>query len=195
MNERQEQILLSLKKLDFLNREQLQKIHRLGTKRNANRILKDLSPFLSNFREDDSSSIYYLNSEGREYVNSQKERKKNKFVGHVVMRNDFYIYTGYPHEWKNEMRLKDGEYTVICDAWFKKDGLYRILEVDSTQKMKVNRSKIEQYKGLFKNGAIREYLGYFPKIIWLTTTELRRKQLKELCVGLPCEIFTIQDIQ
>jgi hypothetical protein len=184
-----------LKKLDYLNREQLQKIHRLGKKRNANKVLKELSPFLSNFREEDDPTIYYLNESGREYVNSQKERRKNKFVHHVIMRNDIYIYFGYPHEWKNEMRLKDGEFTVICDAWFKRDNQFHILEVDSLQKMKVNRSKIQQYKGLYKNGAITQHLGYFPKMIWLTTTELRRKQLKELCEGLPFEIYTIDDIR
>jgi hypothetical protein len=183
-----------LKKLDYLNRDQLSTIHRLGKVRNTNRILKELSPYLSTFREE-YSTIYFLNKAGREYVNSNKERKKNKFVNHVIMRNDYYIYSGFPYEWKNEMRLKDDKYNVICDAWFKKEGKYHILEVDSIQKMKINRAKIIQYKGLYQNGAVKEFYGYFPMLIWLTTTELRRKQLKELCEGLPCEIYTIYDIQ
>lgn len=194
MSERQERMLLSLKKLDFLNRDQISTIHRLGTKRNTNRILKELSPFLSSFREE-NSTIYFLNKDGREYVNSKKERKKNKFVNHVLMRNDFYIFAGYPHEWKNEMKIRDDKFTVVCDAWFKSNGKYHFLEVDSLQKMKANRAKITQYKGLFENGAITEHLGYFPLLIWLTTSEFRKRQLIELCEGLPSRVYTINDIR
>jgi hypothetical protein len=65
-----------LKKLDFLNRDQIGVIHRLGKKHNINRILRELSPYLATFRENEAPNVYFLNKEGREYVNSQKERKK-----------------------------------------------------------------------------------------------------------------------
>lgn len=183
-----------MKKLDYLNRNQLSTIHRLGTVRNTNRILKELSPFLSSFREE-YSTIYFLNKDGREYVNSNKERKKNKFVNHVIMRNDFYIFAGFPSDWKNEMKISDEQYTVICDSLFKSNGKYHCLEVDSLQKMKVNRRKIEQYKGLFQNGIVAENLGYFPLLLWLTTTELRKRQLIELCKGMPFAVYTLDDIR
>jgi hypothetical protein len=183
-----------LKKLDYLNREQLQKIHRLGQKRNANRILQQLTPYLSSYREE-FSTIYYLNKTGREYVNSQKIRKKTNFVHHVIMRNDFYIFVGYPHEWKNEMKLSDGINTVVCDAWFKSNGKYNILEVDHCQTMKENRNKIEKYRGLFEAGAVEKHFGYFPMLIWLTTTKLRKRKLMELCEGLPHFIYTVDDIK
>jgi hypothetical protein len=183
-----------LKKLDYLNREQLQKIHRLGQKRNANRILQQLSPYLSSYREE-FSTIYYLNRNGREYVNSQKIRKKTNFVHHVIMRNDFYIFVGYPHEWKNEMKLSDGINTVVCDAWFKSNGKYNILEVDHCQTMKENRNKIEKYRGLFEARAVEKHFGYFPMLIWLTTTKLRKRKLMELCEGLPHFIYTVDDIK
>jgi hypothetical protein len=195
LSERQEKILLSLKKLDFLNRDQLAKIHRLGKVRNTNRILKELSPYLSSFREE-YSTIYYLNKEGRAYVNSQKIRKKNSLVNHVIMRNDFYIYSGYPHQWENEIRVKDDDYTIICDAYFKRNGRYHFLEVDSLQKMSENKKKVERYVGLMKNGAVEKQLGYFPQLLWLTTTELRRKQLMDLCKNIPnAAIFTLDDIR
>jgi hypothetical protein len=139
---------LSLRKLDFLNREQLTRIHRLGSVRNANRILKEMSLYLSSFREEYFSTVYFLNKEGREYVNTEKVRRKNKFVNHYLMRNDFYIYMGCPHEWENEIKISDGTFTIVSDSYFKKDGKYQFLEVDSTQKMNVNKKKIEQYKGL-----------------------------------------------
>lgn len=183
-----------MKKLDYLNREQLQVIHRLGKKRNSNRILKELSPYLSSYREE-YSTIYYLNRDGREYVNSEKIRKKTNFVQHVIMRNDFYIHAGFPYDWKNEMKLTDGEYTVVCDAWFKSNGKYHILEVDYTQTMKENRNKIEKYRGLYENGAMEEHLGYFPLLLWVTTTALRKKKLVELCKDLPYAIYTVNDIK
>jgi hypothetical protein len=184
-----------LKKLDFLNRDQLQKLHRLGTKRNANKILQALSPYLSSFREEEQSTIYYLNSEGRDYVNSKKVRRKNKFVNHVIMRNDFYIYSGCPVEWKNEMKTGDSQTSVICDALFRINGIQHYLEIDHLQKMSENKKKISQYKALFEYGAIAKHFGHFPTIVWVTTTELRRKQLNELCKGLPCKVYTINDIR
>ena len=111
------------------------------------------------------------------------------------MRNDFYIYMGYPHEWENEMKVSDGTFEVICDSYFKKDGKYHFLEVDCTQKMSVNKKKIEQYKGLMREGKLTKKLGYFPKLMWLTTTELRRKQLTTLCKGLPYGVYTVSDIR
>lgn len=186
--------MLSLKKLDFLNRDQLRKIHRLGKVRNANRVLRDLSEYMASFREE-YSTIYYLNKEGREYVSSTKIRKKNCYVQHVLMRNDFYIFTGFPHEWINEAKITDGKNTVVCDAWYKKGGLYHMLEVDHQQKMKENREKIKVYRSLFNDGGLANHFGYFPKLIWLTTTELKRKQLTELCKGLPSMIYTIEDIR
>ncbi|AYP68760.1 hypothetical protein BpsS36_00054 [Bacillus phage vB_BpsS-36] len=194
LNERQESILLSLKRLDFLNRDQLQRLHRLGKVRNANRILSELSLYLQSFREG-YQSIYYLSKLGREYVDSQKVRRKNQFVNHVIMRNDYFLHVGAPSSFKNEIKLTDGVDTVIVDAIYKKDNRYIMLEVDSTQKMKANREKVNKYKSIMKRGAVQQSWGYFPHIVWLTTTELRRKQLKELCKDLPCEVYTIQDIK
>lgn len=111
------------------------------------------------------------------------------------MRNDFYIHMGYPHDWENEIKIADGTFTVVCDSYFKKDGKYHFLEVDSTQKMSVNRKKIEQYKGLMRDGKLAKHVGYFPKLLWLTTTELRRKQLTALCKGLPYAVYTVDDIR
>lgn len=194
LTKRQENILLSLKKLDYLNREQLQKIHRLGKVRNTNRILQELSPYLSSYREE-YSTIYYLNAAGREYVNSTKIRKKTNFVQHVIMRNDFYIFAGFPSDWENEMKLTDGEFTIICDAWFKSKGKYHVLEVDHCQNMKDNRKKIDKYEGLFNNGEMEEHLGHFPLLVWLTTTKLKKKTLSELCQNIPHVVYTIDDIK
>lgn len=177
-----------MKKLDYLNRDQLAKIHRLGQKRNTNRILNNLSPYLSHFRED-YSTIYYLSKEGREYVNSKKIRRKTSFVQHVIMRNDFYIFVGLPRDWRNEIKIKDDQQSVICDALYSLKGKYYCLEVDAKQQMKENRSKVKRYLSIYRR------TNDFPTLIWLTTTENRKKQLVEMCEELPCVVYTIDDIR
>jgi hypothetical protein len=182
-----------LKKLDFLNRSQLQKIHRLGKVRNANRVLQKLSPWLNSFREY-YDTVYCLNAQGREYVDSKKVLRKTQFTGHILMRNDYYCHAGFPSNWKNEVKVKDGITTVIPDAFFKKDGKQYFLEVDNQNKMSDNRSKAKLYTALHGSGALQQHFGYFPSIIIVTKTELRRKQISELFGHLPCTILLHSDI-
>lgn len=49
---REEAILLSLRRCDYLTREQLQKMHNLGQIRNAQRILNSLSEYISSFTDE-----------------------------------------------------------------------------------------------------------------------------------------------
>ena len=58
--------------------------------------------------------------------------------------------------------------------------------------MKVNRDKINRYKDLMPS--LIQQFGYIPTLVWLTTTELRRKQLVEACEGLKCQVYTMDDI-
>lgn len=104
------------------------------------------------------------------------------------MRNELYIRFGQSSTWKNEVKFGlKGIAEVIADAIFEREGAYHIVEVDHTQKMTKNRSKIEKYR------LLRAEM-YF-NLIWITTTEYRRKQLKKLCDGLDVQIFTIQDLK
>lgn len=195
MSQREESILLALKRFDYLTRDQINTYFRLGTLRNTNRILGDLSDYLMIMR-DGYQSIYYLGKEGRIHVDSKKIVKKNGNVEHAIMRNQFWIYYGCPGDWKNEVKVSDGKTVVICDAMFTQSLRYHFLEVDRTQTMRENRIKIERYKQLHDNGLITQKLGHFPTIIWLTTTELRRKQLQEACKSLPLtKVYTFADIK
>lgn len=179
-----------MKKLSFLTRTQLSRIHNLGGKRNTNRILDNLEPYLNHYRIG-YNTVYYLNSEGREYVEAKRVLRKNQFVYHTIIRNDMYIFTGKPSYWRNEIKVGDSKETVICDALYKIGSTMKILEVDLTQKMAVNRKKIQSYADISKR--VKD----FPVVVWLTCTELRRKQLTKACsdVGLKCEIYTLEDIQ
>ncbi|WNL49464.1 hypothetical protein [Bacillus phage DZ1] len=193
---RQELILLSLKKHGFLTRDQLGAIHKLGKIRNVNRILSDLSEYLQSFREG-YDTVYYLNSNGKDYTQAKKAMRRTQYTYHTIMRNQFYIYAGQPKDWKVEIKLGDKKESKVCDAWFQMNGYYHILEVDNQQKMSENRNKLKAYSGMNERGAITKHFGYFPPIIWVTTTELRRKQLVKMCeeFGLSHQVLTIMDIK
>jgi len=195
LSNREESMLLLLKKFDFLTRDQLNSYFQLGTVRNTNKILGRLSLYLMNIREG-YQSIYYLSKEGRDYVDCEKIRKKGGHVQHAVMRNEMWLFYGCPTDWKSEIKVSDGKTAVIVDAMFMKMLQYHFLEVDRMQPMKENRNKIANYKKLAENGLIAQKLGHFPTLVWLTTTELRRKQLQDACKTLPSvKVYTLEDIQ
>lgn len=187
--QRHENILLSLKKLGFLSRSQIQKLHRLGGVRNANRILKSMEEFLNVVRLHEN--VYYLNSEGRERVGANKVLKKTHQIHHHLMRNSLYIACGCPTTWQNEVKLtlQGCQMSVIADALFIKNGAHHIVEVDCTQRMKENKAKIEKYREFL---ATAEYEKE-PRFIWVTTTPYRKKQLLALSKGMVVKVYTVND--
>jgi len=195
LSKREERILLLLKRFDFLTRDQLNRFFKLGTVRNTNRVLSELADYLMTVR-DGYQTTYYLSRIGRDYVGCQKIRKKGGRVKHTVMRNELWLYYGCPRDWKNEVKVSDGKTKLVVDSMFTKDTWHHFLEVDHLQSMSENRKKIERYKELYANGLVARTLGHFPTVLWLTTTELRRKQLEEACKGLPrFRVYTLTDIQ
>lgn len=192
LSNRDELILLLLQKFDFLTRDQLNRYFNLGKVRNTNRVLKNLSNYLLSFR-DGNQSVYYLSKQGREYVGCQKVRKKGNHVQHTIMRNELWLYFKCPKDWKNEIKISSEKNTIVTDSMFTRNGFQFFLEVDNIQKMKVNREKINRYKDLMPS-LIKQF-GYIPTLVWLTTTEMRRKQIEEACEGLKCIVYTTDDIK
>ncbi|AXF39924.1 hypothetical protein BMBphi_gp076 [Bacillus phage vB_BthS_BMBphi] len=144
-----------------------------------------------NSYRDGYDTVYYLNSEGREYVDAKKKLRKNQHVSHILLGNEFFIFKGKPSYWRREIKVGDSKASIICDVLYKEGGAMRILEIDRTQKMTVNREKIKTY------GEIASRVKDFPQVVWLTCTEHRRKQLTKTCsdAGVKCEIYTLEDIQ
>lgn len=192
LSSREENILLLLKKFDFLTRDQINLYFKLGTSRNTNYVLRKLSEYLNVIRNG-YQSIYYLNKDGREYVDCEKVRKKNSNVQHIVMRNDFWLYLKCPSDWRNEIKISNQEIAIVTDAVFTLNGFYHFLEVDNLQSMKENKTKIKRYRGLLES--LVKQFGYYPTIVWLTTTEHRRKQLEKSCEGLKVKVYTVDDIK
>lgn len=196
LSDREERILLLLKKFDFMTRDQLNRYFRFGTIRNTNRILNGLAGYIKN-RRFGYETIYYLSKAGKSYVDCEKIRKADGQIRHAVMRNNLWFFNDCPRDWKNETKVSDGYTTVVVDAMFT-DGWDRkhFVEVDHKQSMNENKNKIKRYMELHANGLLEEKFGHFPTVVWLTMTEHRRKQLKEECAGLPAVmVFTTSDIK
>jgi hypothetical protein len=186
--QRIENILLSLRKFDYLTRAQIQQIHGLGGDRNANRILNDMSDYLDSFRNE-LEKVYYLNKNGRERVGHGVIRKKTQNIDHFLLRNQLWIHLKKPHTWDNEYKLTAGDVSIVCDAHFIKNGIKAFVEVDIAQPMIKNRAKIEKYK------KIKELTGDPFHLIWITQLESRRPKLNELMDGLPGRVFTHNEIK
>lgn len=186
---RQEAILLSLKKCDYLTREQFQKMHDLGKPRNAHRILNEMEEFISSFTND-RKYVYYLNKDGRERVGATKIRKKTAMINHFLMRNDLYIALGRPSSWKNEVKITipNTKISIVSDSIFISNKTHYFVEVDYKQTMSKNTVKIKRYQQL------ASFNSQFA-LIWITTTPYRKKKLQLLCEGLNVQVYLWDDIK
>jgi hypothetical protein len=191
-NKRQESILLSLDKLDYLTREQLQRLHRLKSTHNTNRILRDMGEFL-HFMSYGKSRAYYLSQKGRERVGSEKKRIKTMQIEHYIMRNEAYFYFECPSSWKNEPEIPQ-PVKMFPDASFEKNKHTYLVEIDNKQNMVENAEKARKYKQLKEHGVTGRD-GVFPTIVWVTLNDIRKKRIQKLCDGLECKILTYEEIK
>jgi hypothetical protein len=193
--ERTEQILLSLDKLGFLSRSQIQEMHDLKSDRNAQRVLKNMRKYLNVERLEEN--IYYLNKAGRAYIGSDKVYTKSQQIRHTLLRNQLYIYFKCPDHWEIEKEvILNGKFYVKPDVLFTTDKLY-FAEIDVTQKMSVNKAKIEQYAKMRDTKMFHLQYGYFPKLVWVTKTKVKKERLIALCreKGLQHVVYTQEDIK
>ncbi|WP_165886795.1 replication-relaxation family protein [Scopulibacillus darangshiensis] len=190
---------MSLSSLGFASRSQLQKVHSLGSDRNACRVMSELKQYVNKFV--DGESIFYLNKKGAQVIGHPGAAMSKKMnYTHTLMRNDLYIYYGQPDLWKNEPRFKVVEQGLIVqpDAFFKHDrtGQRMFVEIDHTQYMVANVKKLERYKQLSDSRAVHKQFGYFPEIVWLTISNVRRERLEAAAnkLKLKIKVFLRDDI-
>lgn len=199
---RQEKILLSLNELKFATSEHIRVLHKLGTLRNALKVLNHMKEYL-NIRKHNGRNVYYLNNLGREVIGAETEIKWSLTVDHHLLRNDMLLYFECPSDWRAEQKItfkyKNGlsykESTIIPDATFTLHNIFHFLEVDRTQSMSENKKKINQYKLL--SPAIEEQFKHKPILVFYTTTESRKGLLEKLCsdVGLENIIISKEDLR
>ncbi|OEH53073.1 hypothetical protein AQ616_18730 [Oceanobacillus sp. E9] len=177
--QRDEQILLSLDKLTYATREQLQIINNLGGDRNAQRILARMEKDKLLLSARLEKKIYYLSNKGKQLIGSAQGILSKKEVTHALMRNDLYIELGLPKDWRKERPVTWGDKKLIPDATFKRNGEFYFIEIDNQQTMATNIEKIKKYKDL--SYIIHQQYNHRPTLIWYTLSEIRKKKLKELC--------------
>lgn len=188
-------------KLVFANREQLQKLHSLGTDRNALKVLNQMKEYL-HIKLHEGRYIYYLNNVGREMIGSEKEVKWTLLAEHHLLRNDMYLHYDCPSDWRIEEKItfqyQNGltykEASIKPDATFTVNGRYHFLEVDRTQSMNENKKKIKQYQLL--SPAIEQQFKHKPVLVFYTISEGRRKLLEGYCkeLGIEYQIFVKGDL-
>lgn len=189
---RVDKILSSLKNLDYLSTSQLQRLHKLGGDRNTRRVMQSMSDYVSHWF--DGENVYYLNKAGRERIGSQNIRTKISPVTHYLMRNDFFIHNN-PEVFETEPVIEVGSVTVRPDAWVRIKGGYYFLEVDNTQRMVKNQQKVEKYKKLKATGAFQKQYGYFPRVLWVTTIESRKRLISTTCGDLSNKVILWDEIK
>ncbi|MCM3616658.1 replication-relaxation family protein [Sutcliffiella horikoshii] len=178
--------MLSLDRMEFATRSQLQALHNLSSKRNASRVLHNMKEYLNVKRLDEN--IYSLNAIGRKVIGSKKKPPQfNHLIYHTLLRNDAYIYFNAPTYWEvekgfdveivekqNGISLKKMKY-VRPDVIFKVDGQFHFLEVDHKSRMQANYDKIRLY-----NQIIPSFTQSFhrPKLVFITTESRKSKLFK-----------------
>lgn len=186
------EILSSFDNFGFLTTSQVQRLHNLGGIRNTLRILTDMKEYLNSYREGET--VWYLNASGRKTIGSQLVRKRNQTTRHTIMRNEVYI-AKQPELWKPEYSVKWDGKEIVCDALYRTGKEFTFVEIDLTQTMAVNERKVELYKDLRDSGRWQARYGAFPLLLFVTSSEHRRKRLGALLDGLDSEVITFDDLR
>ena len=186
------EILSSFDQFGFLTTSQVQRLHNLGGVRNALRVLTDMKEYLHSYREGET--VWYLNSAGRKMIGSQIVRKRNQSSRHTVARNEVYI-AKCPDLWKPEYSIKWDGKEIICDALYRTGKTYTFVEIDITQSMAANARKIGTYRELRDSGRWQARYGEFPIVLFVTSSEHRRKRLIESAGDLVVEVITFEDLR
>lgn len=195
-NQREEQILMSLDKLVYATRKQLQIINNLGGERNAQRVLQRMEKdkMISSIRLE--QKVYFLSNRGKERIGSNQGELNKKLITHTLMRNDLYIKLGMPEPWYKEKPINVNENPfLIPDATFKRRGEFHFVEIDNQQTMKTNVEKLKKYKELSK--VIIEQYNHAPTLIWYTISKVRKEKIKRLSkeLDLSCEVYLHDEIR
>ena len=206
LEEKKEQILLLLKKHDYLSIKHIRVLVGLG-ETYVYKVMAQLKPFVRVFT-DEGLNVYYLSKEGRAFTASTKVRKRLTTAAHYLIRADAFIYMGKPQTWTNEMRItlphddpspkgKPKKTIVVADAHYTHrvpwlpEMQHTLVEIDNVQKMSENQRKIDKYRVLIAHNVF----GGMPRLVWITTTAYRKARLLEMCEGLDVRIYLREDLQ
>ena len=158
-------------------------MHDMGGIRNANRIMSDLKPYLSKTMQG-KEYVYYLNKEGHAMFSDDGKVVSRGKLAHALLRNEAWLHLFCPDDWQIEavIRYKKNEEKkkIIPDVKFRdEEGILHAVEVDRSQKMKINEEKLKKYEE-FTQIYKQKYNGKMPVIHFFTVTKYREKKLEQL---------------
>jgi hypothetical protein len=183
---------MTIDRLGIVKIKHLQKIHDLGSYRNACKIINGLSNY-TNQTYHEKEKVIYLNKKGRDLIGSESEVNGIAMAKHYLLRNEVYIHFNQPHDWINEYILETSieaprtveiivqgvkpstKRKVVTDAYFTRNGYTHLIEIDNTRNMIDNRKKVQNYAEILP--LVRKDFQSVPVLYFFTTTETRRKKL------------------
>lgn len=151
---RQMAILATIRKLQFATRRHVMSVHDMGGIRNANRIMGDLKPYVSKVMQG-KEYVYYLNKEGHAMFGDDGKVVSRGKLAHALLCNEAWLHLFCPDDWQIETEIrykKNGEKKrIIPDVKFRdEESILHAVEVDRSQKMKVNEEKLKNIKNSHK---------------------------------------------
>jgi hypothetical protein len=183
---------MTIDRLGIVKIKHLQKIHELGSYRNACKIISQLDNY-TNQTYHEKEKVIYLNKKGRDLIGSESEVNGIAMVKHYLLRNEVYIHFNEPHDWINEYTIEAAiepprsvdiiiqgvkpstRRKVISDAYFTRNGYTHLIEIDNTRNMIDNRKKVQNYAEILP--LVRKDFQSVPILYFFTTTENRREKL------------------
>ncbi|KAB2441360.1 replication-relaxation family protein [Bacillus luti] len=158
-------------------------VHNMGGIRNANRIMGDLKPYVSKTMQG-KEYVYYLNKEGHAMFGDDGKVVSRGKLAHALLCNEAWLHLFCPDDWQIETEIcyrKNGEKKrIIPDVKFRdEEGILHAVEIDRSQKMKINEEKLKKYEEFTKIYK-QKYSGKMPVIHFFTVTKYREKKLEEL---------------
>ncbi len=180
---RQMAILATIRKLQFATRRHLMSVHDMGGIRNANRIMGDLKPYVSKAMEG-KEYVYYLNKEGHAMFGDDGKVVSRGKLAHALLRNEAWLHLFCPDDWQIETDIRyiknKEKKKIVPDVKFRdEENILHVVEVDRSQKMKVNEEKLKKYEE-FTQIYKQKHNGKMPVIHFFTVTKYREMRLEEL---------------
>jgi len=178
---RQQEILSTIRMLQFATQRHLMCVHDMGGIRNAHRILKEMRHY-TNVTYYKKEYVYYLNKDGRALFGDKQRATPVNKLAHCMLRNEAWLHCHCPDDWTIEPELrytKNGKsMRIIPDAMFKKDGALQCVEIDRTQKMLKNEEKFKRY--VEYSVLYKQKYNKIPIIHFFTITHYRKQKLEQL---------------
>ncbi|PFS62588.1 hypothetical protein COK41_16005 [Bacillus cereus] len=145
--------------------------------------MSDLKPYVSKTIQG-KEYVYYLNKEGHALFEDDGKVVSRGKLEHALLRNEAWSQLFCPDNWQIETDIRYIENKekkkIIPDVKFRdEENPLHAVEVDRSQKMKVNEEKLKKYEELTQIYK-QKHNGKLPVIHFFTVTKYREKKLEEL---------------